>query len=110
MLAEVLAPIFQMLALVTIPLAAASGLLRWDEFLRFCGVLAFGSAIFTNAAILLQDRNLRSFAAVDLPFLILLGPLDLFLYRPIIFYAQFKGFVDFLRGDRAWHKFARNRR
>jgi cellulose synthase/poly-beta-1,6-N-acetylglucosamine synthase-like glycosyltransferase len=109
-LAEVLAPIVQVLALLTIPLAAASGLLRWDEFARFLAVLALGSAVFTNAAILLQDRTLRSFAASDLPFLILIGPFDLFLYRPIIFYAQFKGFVDFLRGDRSWHKFARNRR
>lgn len=109
-LSEVMAPIFQVLAIVTIPLAAAAGLLRWDEFLRFVAILCFGSAIFTNAAILLQDRNLRSFAAADLPFLILLGPLDLLVYRPIIFYAQFKGLLGFLRGDREWHKFARNRR
>jgi cellulose synthase/poly-beta-1,6-N-acetylglucosamine synthase-like glycosyltransferase len=109
-LGEVLAPLFQMLALATIPLAAASGLLRWDELLRFIAILAFGSAIFTNAAILLQDRNLRTFAAADLPYLILLGPLDLLIYRPIIFFAQFKGLIDFLRGDRTWHKFARNRR
>ena len=40
----------------------------------------------------------------------LLGPLDLFIYRPILFYAQAKGFVDFLRGDKSWHKFKRNRR
>lgn len=109
-LGEVLAPVFQAIALITIPLAAATGLLRWDEFLRFVAILAFGNALFTNAAILLQDRNLRSFAATDLPYLILLGPLELFLYRPIMFYAQFKGLIAYLRGDRAWHKFARNRR
>lgn len=109
-LGEVMAPLFQVLALVTIPLAALSGLLRWDDFLRFLAILGFGTAIFTNAAILLQDRNLRSFAANDLPYLILLGPLDLILYRPIIFYAQVKGLIGFLRGERAWHKFARNSR
>jgi biofilm PGA synthesis N-glycosyltransferase PgaC len=109
-LAEVLAPFFQALAIATIPLAAAAGLLRWDEFWKLLAILAFGSAIFTNAAILLQDRNLRSFPASDLPFLIAIAPLDLVLYRPFIFYAQVKGVVDFLRGDRKWHKFARNRR
>jgi hypothetical protein len=44
---------------------------------------------------------LRNFAGRDLAFLILLGPLDLFLYRPITFYAQFKWLIDFLRGDQA---------
>jgi hypothetical protein len=48
--------------------------------------------------------------AADRPYLILLSPLELLLYRPVIFYAQFKGVFGFLRSDRGWHKFQRNRR
>jgi cellulose synthase/poly-beta-1,6-N-acetylglucosamine synthase-like glycosyltransferase len=109
-LAEVLAPVFQILAIISVPLAAAAGLLRWEDFVRIIVILAFGGALFTNVALLVQERTLRRFAVRDLPYLILLGPLELLLYRPVIFYAQFKGAIDFLRGDRGWHKFQRNRR
>jgi cellulose synthase/poly-beta-1,6-N-acetylglucosamine synthase-like glycosyltransferase len=109
-LVEVLAPLFQVLALISVPIAAYTGLLHWDEFFQVLVLIAFGGALFTNLALLVQERAIRRFAARDLPYLILLGPFELFLYRPVIFYAQFKGAIDFLRGDRGWHKFQRNRR
>ena len=59
---------------------------------------------------MLQDRYGRTFTASDLAYLLLLAPADLFLYRPFIFWAQCKGTVDFLLGDRRWNKFERNRR
>jgi hypothetical protein len=40
--------------------------------------------------------------------MLLLGPLDLFLYRPILMWAGMVGTVEFLRGDKAWNKFERN--
>jgi hypothetical protein len=40
----------------------------------------------------------------------MLAPLDLFVYRPFIFWAQCKGTIDFLLGDRRWNKFERNPR
>jgi poly-beta-1,6-N-acetyl-D-glucosamine synthase len=109
-LAEVLAPVFQLLALLSIPLAAAAGLLRWEDFVRILLILAFGGALFTNLALLLQERSSRRFAVADLPYLLVLGPFELLLYRPVIFYAQIKGAIDFLRGDRRWNKFQRNKR
>ena len=109
-LVEVLAPVFQVLALISVPIAAYVGMLHWDEFVRVLIFIAFGGALFTNLALLVQERTIRRFAARDLPYLLLLGPFELFLYRPVIFYAQFKGAIDFLRGDRGWHKFQRNRR
>ena len=109
-LAEVLAPVFQLLALISIPLAASAGLLRIEDVVRILLILAFGGALFTNLALLLQERSTRRFAARDLPYIILLGPFELLLYRPVIFYAQFKGAIDFLRRDRRWNKFQRNRR
>jgi hypothetical protein len=78
--------------------------------LRTLAILALGNGIFTSAAILLQERAFRTFSARDLPYMIALGPLELFLYRPFIMFAQVKGTIDFLFGDREWHKFERNRR
>jgi ribosomal protein L20A (L18A) len=40
--------------------------------------------------------------------MLLLAPLDLVLYRPVIVWARLKGTWRFLRGDKAWHKFERN--
>ena len=109
-LAEVLAPVFQVLAVAIVPFAAYSGQLRPFECLQMLLIVALGSAAFTCAAVLLQDRYGRTYAASDLAYLLLLAPADLFLYRPIIFWAQCKGTVDFLLGDRRWNKFERNRR
>ena len=39
---------------------------------------------------------------------LMLAPLDLVLYRPIIVWARLKGTWGYLRGDKAWHKFERN--
>jgi cellulose synthase/poly-beta-1,6-N-acetylglucosamine synthase-like glycosyltransferase len=108
--AEVLAPVFQLLAVIAVPVAAMAGVLRWDDLLRTLAILALGNGIFTSAAILLQERAFRTFSARDLPYMIALGPLELFLYRPFIMFAQVKGTIDFLFGDREWHKFERNPR
>jgi poly-beta-1,6-N-acetyl-D-glucosamine synthase len=108
--AEVLAPFFQLLAILTVPLAAAAGLLDWGEFLQMLAIVALGNGAFTAAAILVQDRHLRTFAAADLAYMLVLAPLELVVYRPLIVWAQCKGTFDFLRGDRRWNKFERNRR
>jgi cellulose synthase/poly-beta-1,6-N-acetylglucosamine synthase-like glycosyltransferase len=108
--AEVLAPIVQVLAVLLIPVAAYAGLLRPVECLEMIGIVALGSAVFTCAAVLLQDRYRRAFAVGDLAYLLMLAPWDLFVYRPFIFWAQCKGTIDFLLGDRRWNKFERNPR
>ena len=108
--AEVLAPVFQALAVLLIPIAAYAGVLRPVECLQMLVVVALGSAAFTCAAVLLQDRHRRAFAVGDLAYLLVLAPLDLFVYRPFIVWAQCKGTIDFLLGDRRWNKFERNPR
>jgi poly-beta-1,6-N-acetyl-D-glucosamine synthase len=107
---EILAPVFQGLSVMVIVLGAATGLLGWLEFLESIVILSFGSGLLTNFAILMRERHSRTFRGADLRFLLLLTPLELVLYRPILFWAQFKGVLEFLRGDRGWNKFARNAR
>jgi cellulose synthase/poly-beta-1,6-N-acetylglucosamine synthase-like glycosyltransferase len=109
-LAEVLAPVFQALAAFVLPLAWWLGMLDGRLVLLTFAALALANGVYTNLAILLYDRGSRAYALRDLAWLMMLGVLDLFLYRPILVYAQAKGLIDFLRGDKRWNKFARNRR
>ena len=105
---EVFAPVFEVLALVSLPVAFALGVFDLSAFLLMLGALAFVTGALTASAILLDDLHSRAYRIKDLAWLLLLAPLDLVLYRPIIFWARFKGSWGFLRGDKSWHRFERN--
>lgn len=107
---EVLAPVFQTLALLALPIAAYVGVLQWTLLMKTLVILALGNAIFTTAVFLMEERARRTFPARDLAYMILLGPFELFFYRPLIMFAQLKGSIDFLLGDQSWDKFERNDR
>ena len=107
-LTEVLAPLFQTLALAVLVPAWWLGMLD-IRLLELVLTVAFANAVLTNVAILLHDVEARRYPLSNLVQLIVQGPIDLFVYRPVIFIAQVKGLVDFLRGKKGWDKFARNR-
>jgi cellulose synthase/poly-beta-1,6-N-acetylglucosamine synthase-like glycosyltransferase len=108
LLTEVLAPVFELLAVVTLGAAVALGLFEPAVFVVMLGAVAFVNAALTACAILLDDVQSRTYRVRDLARLLLLAPLDLVLYRPVIVWARLKGSWRFLRGDKAWHKFERN--
>ncbi len=110
LLSEVLAPLFEVIALVTIPVAAALGVMDWKVFALVVGTLGFLNASLTSAAILSSDVQSRTYRLRDLAWLTALAPLDLVAYRPLMAWARLKGTWRFLRGDKAWHKFERNAR
>jgi cellulose synthase/poly-beta-1,6-N-acetylglucosamine synthase-like glycosyltransferase len=107
---ECLAPVFQIMSFVTLALAGMYGILGWQPYLAFLGMMAFGAALPTTLAVWLHDRGYRDYRVRDLIHMLALGPLDLFLYRPILMWAGVVGTVEFLRGDKAWNKFERNER
>jgi cellulose synthase/poly-beta-1,6-N-acetylglucosamine synthase-like glycosyltransferase len=105
---ECLAPLFQILSIVTLALAGIYGIIGWMPYLAFLGMMAFGTAIPTTLSVWLHDRGYRDYRVRDLVHMLLLGPVDLFLYRPILMWAGMVGTIEFLRGDKAWNKFERN--
>jgi poly-beta-1,6-N-acetyl-D-glucosamine synthase len=105
---ECLAPLFQILSIVTLALAGVYGIIGWQPYLAFLGIMAFGTALPTTLAIWLHDRGYRDYRVRDLIHMLLLGPLDLLLYRPILMWAGMVGTVQFLRGHKGWDKFERN--
>ena len=110
MMFECLAPVFQVGSVVTLALAFVYGVLGWQSYLAFLGMMAFGTALPTTLAVSLHDRGYRDFRVRDLIRMLLLGPLDLFLYRPILMWAGLVGVWEFMRGDKRWNKFERNAR
>jgi hypothetical protein len=90
--------------------AAATGLLDVKVFALTIACIAILNGILTNVSVLVSDYTNRLYRLQDLIRLCLLGPLELFLYRPIISLARARGVVGYLRGDRGWNKFARNAR
>jgi poly-beta-1,6-N-acetyl-D-glucosamine synthase len=109
-LSEVLAPFFEVLALASIVAGIALHALAVDESVLLLAALALMNGIMTSASVLLEDRTSRAYPVRNLARLIVLGPLELFVYRPLIFWARAKGTWRFLRGDQGWHKFERNAR
>jgi cellulose synthase/poly-beta-1,6-N-acetylglucosamine synthase-like glycosyltransferase len=105
---EVVAPAFELLAIVLFPLAVALGVFDPVVFGLMLAAIAFMNAALSASAIYLEDLQSRSYRTRDLARLLVLAPLDLVLYRPIIVWARIKGSWRFLRGDKAWHKFERN--
>ena len=110
LLSEVLAPVFEVLSVLALVTAAATGLLDPTTALYIGGALAFGTGLLTASAVLISDLAERVLPKRRLAALVLLAPLELVLYRPALVYARLVGTVRFLRGDRRWNKFERNAR
>ena len=109
-LSEVIAPVFELLALLALAASVVLGALDPAQALLTLAALALMNGLMTSAAVLLEDRTSRAYPLGDLVRLILLGPLDLVIYRPFIVWARLKGTWRYLRGDQGWHKFERNAR
>ena len=108
LLTEVLSPAIELLAIASLAAAVVLGLFDLEVFLVVLAAMAFVNAALTAGAIFLDDVQSRLYRRRDLVKMLLLTPLDLVLYRPIIAWARFKGSWRYLRGDKAWHKFERN--
>jgi cellulose synthase/poly-beta-1,6-N-acetylglucosamine synthase-like glycosyltransferase len=109
-LTELLAPLFETLSLLTLVLAAWVGAVSWELFAIVLGLLAFSTATLTSTAVLFDDRTARDYRIGSVLRMVILGPFDLFLYRPVLIVARLYGVWGFLRGRRDWDKFDRNPR
>jgi hypothetical protein len=108
LLTEVVSPAIEVVALATLGVAAAVGLFDPATFAVVLAAVAFVNAALTAGAILMDDLQSRLYRKRDLARLLVFAPFELFLYRPIIFWARVKGSWGFLRGDKSWNRFERN--
>jgi biofilm PGA synthesis N-glycosyltransferase PgaC len=110
LLSEGLAPLLQLLALFTLAVAGAFGILGWTEYLLLVGLMIFAFAIPTTVAVMLHDAGFRDYRLSALVRMLALGPVDFLAYRPIIVYAGIRGSWEFLRGRKEWTSVERNTR
>jgi cellulose synthase/poly-beta-1,6-N-acetylglucosamine synthase-like glycosyltransferase len=107
-LSEIAAPFAEIFSVLVLGVAVATGLLDLRVFALTLVSVAVLNGLLVNVAVLVDDYTNRLYRLRDLVRLCLLGPLELFLYRPIVIFARARGVVGYLRGDRSWNKFARN--
>ena len=87
-------PWLELLCLGLLPLAPLLGLLTLSQLLLLLAALGLGNAILLNTALLLappgahDDATMRRF--------VLLGPIELFVSRPVQLYARLRGVVSML--------------
>src|SRR5262245_51507582 len=105
---EILAPVFEVLAVGTLLAGAAAGLVDWWQFALVTLLITIVNSAFSTGALLMVDLRSRVYRGRGVLRLLALMPLELVVYRPIMGWARVKGTWRFLRGDRAWHKFERN--
>jgi cellulose synthase/poly-beta-1,6-N-acetylglucosamine synthase-like glycosyltransferase len=117
---EALAPIFEMLGYVVMAVTAALGILSWYAALAFLAFAMAANLCLSSLSVLLcvmterasprqaEGRSLFAYdRARDLLLLLAIGFLSNLGYRQFLMVWQLRGLVDFLRGDKGWHKFAR---
>lgn len=108
LLSEIVAPVFEVVAVGTLLAGGLAGLIDWWEFAAVTLLITSANSVLTTGALLNLDLEARAYRAGRIARLLGLMPLELVVYRPIMAWARLKGTWRFVRGDRAWHKFERN--
>jgi cellulose synthase/poly-beta-1,6-N-acetylglucosamine synthase-like glycosyltransferase len=108
LLSEVVAPIFEVLAILTLVTGAVTGLVDLWECAVLVLAMSCANSAVTTGALLMLDLQERAYRLSAVLRLIALMPVELILYRPPMSWARVKGTWRYLRGDKAWHKFERN--
>ena len=108
LLSEIVAPVFELMAIATLLVGAAAGLVDWWHLAFVSLAITLVNSLFNAGALLMADLQAPVYRKRGIVRLFALMPLELVVYRPIMAWARLKGTWRFLRGDRAWHKFERN--
>ena len=110
LLSEIVAPLFEFTAVLTLCVGAAAGVVDWRLCAGVTLLITVVNSVFSTGALLMADLHGPVYRRRGLTRLLVLIPLELFVYRPVMTWARVQGTWRFLRGDRAWHKFERNAR
>jgi poly-beta-1,6-N-acetyl-D-glucosamine synthase len=108
LLSEIVAPVFELVAVATLLGGAIAGLVDWRLFALVTLLITVVNSVFSTGALAMTDHHQRVYQGRGIVKLLALMPLELFVYRPVMAWARIKGTWRFLRGDKGWHKFERN--
>ena len=108
LLSEIVAPVFELMAIGTLLAGAAAGLVDSWHFALVSLAITLVNSAFNTGALLMVDLQEPVYRKRGIIRLLTLMPFELVVYRPIMAWARLKGTWRFLRRDHAWHKFERN--
>ena len=108
LLYESLGVFFEMASIGILFLGVLLGRIELMNFLLISALMLLCYAVTTLVSLLIFDKNQRMFSMKDLITFITLSFLEFFGYRQIISLARILGTIDFIKGDKKWHKFERN--
>jgi cellulose synthase/poly-beta-1,6-N-acetylglucosamine synthase-like glycosyltransferase len=108
LVSEIVAPVFELLAIGTLVVGGAAGLIAWWQFAVLTLLITFANSALTTGALLMLDLEARAYRPSAIARLLALMPVEMVVYRPVMAWARLKGTWRFLRHDHAWHKFERN--
>ena len=108
LLSEIVAPVFEVLAVATLVAGMVAGLVDWWEFGVLTLAIMLANSAVTTGALLMLDLEARAYRLSRVVRLLALMPLEMLVYRPVMAWARVKGTWRYARGDKAWHKFERN--
>jgi poly-beta-1,6-N-acetyl-D-glucosamine synthase len=108
LVSEIVAPVFELIAVWTLVVGAAAGLVDWWLAAIVFLLVSFVNSMFSTGALLMADQEMGAYRSRALLRLLALMPAEMLVYRPIASWARVKGTWRFLRGDKDWHKFERN--
>ena len=103
LLSEVVAPVFEVLAIATLVAGVAAGLVDWWEFGVSTLAIMLANSAVTTGALLMFDLESRAYRLSSIVRLLALMPLEMLVYRPVMAWARVKGSWRYARGDKGWH-------
>ena len=110
LLAEIVAPVVEVLALATLTVGAVTGLVDWREFALLTLLVTLANSALTTGALIMLDLNAKTYRLSRMIRLLALMPVETIVYRPILAWARVKGTWGYARGDKSWQRFERNTR
>ena len=90
---ELLTPIAELWVIVGLTVAGALGVLPWGTLVAAVALLSFGHATVTTAALLMRGAASGSPEDGELTRLLVAGPLEFVLYRPVLAAASLTGLL-----------------
>ena len=91
LLAEIVAPVVEVLALATLTAGAVTGLVDWREFALLTLLVTLANSALTTGALLMLDLNAKTYRLSRMIRLLALMPVEMIVYRPILAWARVKG-------------------
>lgn len=104
---EFLAPIIELLGMVSFIIFASLGLIQWTSFFTLLGCILLFGFLYSVFAILMEVLTYNQYKQKDVFKLIFTALLEPFTFHPFVVWSALKGNIDYLRKKNTWGEMTR---